>query len=63
MPKTTVILRDDLYGILVAKAGKRKISERINEILAEHLLKERKSLFGTMRKVDTSDLRDHRERP
>ena len=62
MAKTTVLLRDDLYDILVAEAGKRKISERINEILAEHLLKERKSLFGTMRKVDVRDLRDHRER-
>lgn len=62
MAKTTVLLRDDLHEILVAEAGKRKISERINEILAEHLLKEKKGLFGTMRKVDVSDLRDHRER-
>ena len=62
MAKTTVLLRDDLYGILVAEAGKRKISERINEILAEHLLKERKSMFGTMKKVDVGDLRDHRDR-
>ena len=62
MAKTTVLLRDDLYDILVAEAGKRKISKRINEILAEHLIKERKSLFGTMRKVDVSDLRNHRER-
>lgn len=62
MAKTTVLLRDDLYDILVAEAGKRKISERINEILAEHLIKKRKSLFGTMRKVDVKDLRDHRER-
>jgi len=63
MAKTTVILREDLHDILIKEAGKRRISEKINEILAEHLLKKkRKSLFGTMPKVDVSDLRDHKNR-
>jgi len=64
MAKTTVTIRDDLYDILRKEAGKRGVSEMINEILAEHLLREkpRKDLFGTMRKVDLGDLRDHVER-
>lgn len=64
MAKTTVTIRDDLHEILRKEAGKRGLSEMINEILAEHLLKEKpcKNLFGTMRKVDLSDLRDHVER-
>lgn len=64
MTKTTVTIRDDLYDILRKEAGKRGVSERINDILAEHLLrkKPRKELFGTMRKVDLSDTRDRAER-
>lgn len=64
MAKTTVTIRDDLYNILRKEAGKRGVSEMINQILAEHLLKERlrTDLFGTMRKVDLGDLRDHAER-
>jgi hypothetical protein len=58
MVKTTIELRDDLHHILITRAGKRKLSESINKILAEHLLQE-KSLFE---KVDLRDLRDHRER-
>ena len=64
MAKTTVTIRDDLYDILRKEAGPRGVSERINEILAEHLLRKKPSrdLFGTMRKVDLGDLRDHVER-
>ncbi len=64
MIKTTVMIRDDLYNILRKEAGKRGVSEKINEILAEHLLREkpRKDLFGTMRKVDLNDLRNHTDR-
>ncbi len=63
MAKTTVTIRDDLYDILRKEAGPRGVSEKINEILAEHLLrKPSKDLFGTMRKVDLGDLRDHAER-
>lgn len=64
MAKITVTIRDDLHDSLRKKAGKRGVSEKINEILAEHLLKEKphKTLSGTMRKVDMSDLRDHAEK-
>ncbi len=64
MVKMTVTIRDDLHDILRKEAGKRGVSEKINEILAEHLLKGRphKTLFGTMRKVDMSDLREHPKR-
>jgi len=58
--KTTVLLRDDVYQILKEKAGAKKISSLINEILVEYFAK-KGSMFGTMRRVDISDLRDHRE--
>jgi len=60
--KTTVLLREDVYQTLKEHAGNRNISNLINEILVEHFAKE-ESMFGTMKTVDTSDLRDHRERP
>jgi len=59
--KTTVLLREDVYQILKEKAGARKISSLINEILIEYFAK-KESMFGTMRRVDMSDLRNHRER-
>ncbi len=60
--RTTVKLREDLYRRLKKEAGARGISEKINEILETRLLKKRKSLFGTMPKVDLKDLRDHEDR-
>jgi predicted CopG family antitoxin len=64
MARTTVTIRDDLYNILRKEAGKRGISEKLNEILAEYFLgrRSRKTLFGTMPATDLSDLRDHTER-
>ena len=59
--KTTVILRDDVYQTLKEKAGSRNISNEINKILIEHFAKT-ESMFGTMKKSDIADLRDHRER-
>jgi predicted CopG family antitoxin len=59
--KTTVILRDDVYQTLREKAGARNISSEINKILIEHFAKT-ESMFGTMKKSDTSDLRDHADR-
>jgi hypothetical protein len=38
------------------------VSERINEILYKALFKEKKSLFGTMKTTEISDLRDHGDR-
>ena len=59
--KTTVLLREDLYEILKKRYGPRRISEAINAILAETLLKG-ESMFDTMPKVSLRDLRDHRDR-
>jgi hypothetical protein len=59
--KTTVLLREDLHEILKRKYGPRGISEAINRILAEALLKG-EGMFGTMPKASLKDLRDHRDR-
>ncbi len=59
--RTTIKLREDIFQKLKKDAGNRKVSEAINRILEEKLLKKR-SLFGTMAKVDTSDIRDHKDR-
>jgi len=59
--KTTVILREDVHQALKEKAGTRNISNLINEILVEYFAK-KESMFGVMKPVDVSDLRDHRER-
>ena len=59
--KTTVILRDDVYQTLKEKAGARNISSEINKILIEHFGKT-ESMFGTMKKTTTADLRDHEDR-
>lgn len=61
MAKTTIILREDVYEVLKRKYGPRGMSEAINQILAEALLKEG-GLFGTMKETSLSDLRDHRDR-
>lgn len=58
--KTTVSLREDLYEILKKKYGPRGLSEAINAILAESLLKG-ETMFGTMPKTQLKDLRDHRD--
>ncbi|RLI77577.1 hypothetical protein DRP05_09745 [Archaeoglobales archaeon] len=60
--KTTINLREDVYQALKKVAGKKKMSEKINEILYNALVKEKKSLFGTMKPTDLSDLRDHEDR-
>jgi predicted CopG family antitoxin len=60
MVKTTVTLRDDIYAKLRQKYGPRGISEAVNEILSEQLFQEQ-SMFGTMKKVELGDVRDHRD--
>jgi curli biogenesis system outer membrane secretion channel CsgG len=59
--KTTVLLREDLYEILKKKYGPRGISEAINTILAEALLKG-EGMFATMARTSLKDIRDHRDR-
>jgi len=39
MPKTTVVLREDVYEVLKKKYGARDMSKAINEMLADTLLK------------------------
>ena len=64
--KTTIILRDDLYQILVENFGKKNLSSTINEFLANDLLrKQKKDFFGAdkwLLKTDLSDLRDKHDR-
>lgn len=60
--RTTVKLREDIYQILRKEAGTKGMSKKINEILEARLIKKKKSLFGTMPKVDLSDLREHEDR-
>jgi sRNA-binding carbon storage regulator CsrA len=38
MPKTTVVLREDVYEVLKKKNGARGMSKAINEMLADTLL-------------------------
>ena len=59
--KTTVLLREDVYQALRARAGVRSISKLINEIIVDYFAK-KESMFGVMKRVDISDLRDHRDR-
>jgi len=59
--RVTIILRDDIYQNLKEKAGARNISKEINKILLEHFEKS-ESMFGTMKKTDTVNLRDHNDR-
>lgn len=61
MVKTTIMLRDDLYEILVRKHGKRHISETVNRALEKLLLKRRKSMFGADPWLGTEGLRDEEE--
>jgi len=59
--KITVKLREDLYQILKQKYGPKGISEAINVILAEVLLKG-EGMFGTMPMASLKGLRYHRDR-
>ena len=58
---TAIDLREDIYKTLKKEVGEKEMSEKINELLYDALFKN-KSLFGTMKKTDISDLRDHEDR-
>ncbi|MFA5076896.1 MAG: hypothetical protein WC488_00520 [Candidatus Micrarchaeia archaeon] len=66
MLKTTVLLREDVYEMLVREFGKRNVSKGINEYLFEHMFTEnQKDMFAKdkwLQKAGTRDLRDHHER-
>ena len=59
--KIAVILRDDIYQTLKEKAGAQNISSQVNKIFIEYFSKT-ESMFGTMKKTDLADLRDHKDR-
>jgi predicted CopG family antitoxin len=59
--RTTIKIREDLFQRLKKEVGNRGLSEAINRVLEEKFLK-KKSLFGTMPKAETSDIRDHEDR-
>jgi len=59
--KTTVLLREDVYQAIKEKAGARNISNFLNKILVDYFAK-KESMFGVMKRVDLSNLRDHRDR-
>ncbi len=62
MVKTTLTVRDDIYARLKQIYGPRGVSKAINQILSERLSKG-ESMFGTMKKASTKDLRDHGDHP
>ncbi|MBI1973484.1 hypothetical protein HYS54_01600 [Candidatus Micrarchaeota archaeon] len=41
-----MVLRDDIYSLLVKQFGPKGISRALNEFAAERLLKKKKDLFG-----------------
>jgi predicted CopG family antitoxin len=59
--KTSITLRDDVNQTLKEKAGARNISNQINKILIGYFSKS-ESMFGTMKKADLTDIRDHKDR-
>ncbi|MCX6768018.1 MAG: hypothetical protein NTY90_04815 [Candidatus Micrarchaeota archaeon] len=64
--KTSFIVRDELYEMLVEEAKKqygtaRKLSEALNAILARHFVK-KKSLFGTTRRFSLQGVREEHDR-
>ena len=60
--RTAIELREEIYRTLKKEVGEKEMSEKINEILYDALFKKKKSLFGTMKEADISDLRDHEDR-
>ncbi len=63
MVKTTVLLRDDLYQLIVSQFGKRELSTTINKILSEKLFREKKDdCFGLLAGKITPFEREHEDR-
>ncbi len=57
--RTTIILQDEIHAKLVELFGKRGISKALNELAATHLFtkKKPKSMFGTLKRFDLSDVK------
>ena len=61
MPKTTIVLKDEIYEHLIKRYGRRKISQTINEVLMKQFSRSKKSMFGVDRWLTVKGLRDERE--
>ncbi len=61
MPKTTIVLKDEIYEHLIKRYGRRKISQTINEVLMKQFSQSKKSMFGVDRWLTVKGLRDERE--
>lgn len=60
--KTTVLLRRDIHQVLVQSFGKRKISDAINKLVFDELIKPRtKSMFGVSKGMKPF-VREHHDR-
>lgn len=59
--KTTIILKDEIYELLIKKHGRRKISKTINEVLMKQFSRSKKTMFGVDRWLTVKGLRDERE--
>ncbi|MEK6981819.1 MAG: hypothetical protein AABX38_02710 [Candidatus Micrarchaeota archaeon] len=64
--KTTVLIKDELYSLLVREAKEeygsmRKLSELVNVILAKHFSK-KKNLFGSTKRFNLDDVREEKDR-
>lgn len=59
--KPPVLLKDNVYQALKEKAGAKNVSKLINKN-RYGISHERGSMFGSMKKVNVSDLRDRSDR-
>ncbi|MBN2517533.1 MAG: hypothetical protein JXB14_01675 [Candidatus Altiarchaeota archaeon] len=62
MVKTTVLLRDDVYHLIVSRFGKRELSTTINRFLYEGLVKPEKEGFGMLSGKLKGFEREHEDR-
>ena len=61
MPKTTIVLKDEVYDYLVRKYGRRKISKAVNDALMKEVSRPHESMFGVDPWLTTKGLRDEKE--
>ncbi|MBM5805526.1 MAG: hypothetical protein FJZ49_05650 [Candidatus Verstraetearchaeota archaeon] len=59
--KTTLLLKEEVYERLIKKAGRRRLSSAVNEILEKELFKPKRSMFGVDPWLTTEGLRDEDE--
>ena len=62
MVKTTVLLRDDVYNLIVSRFGKRELSNTINRFLYEDLVKSEEDGFGMLKGKLAKFEREHNDR-